>query len=67
MWRAGRKHRQLGHSRHRGTQRPRVTIIDQLWGAIREGFQEEMRIPLKFSPQLDKMGTQGEGAAGEDR
>lgn len=67
MWRACRKRRQLGRSRHRGTQRPRVTIIDQLWGAIREGFHEEVRIPLKLRPQLDKMGTQGEGASGENR
>lgn len=67
MWRAGRKRRQLGRNRHRGTQRPRLTIIHQLWGAIREGFLEEVRIPLKLSPQLDKMGIQGAGAAGEDR
>lgn len=30
--------------RHRGIQRPRVTVIDQLLGAIREGFLEEVRL-----------------------
>lgn len=42
VWKTGRKRRQLGCVV--GTQRPRVTVIDQLSGAVREGFLEEVRL-----------------------